>query len=138
VHEPDALETLERPEQRPVAGADRDARRPRLVGERGGDPTRQAAVAPLEIEHQLGGGTGGAEQRAELQPRLPAGSEPPAVPQQRQRTQRLEVADLDPAAPQVQISLDETRSECLGVPQHAQVVAGTVRHDERCGHALQL
>ena len=65
VHEPDARHVAERLEQRPVARADGDARRPR-AGERFSDPARQPGVAPLQVEHQLGAGGGRGEQRVEL------------------------------------------------------------------------
>ena len=133
VHEPNAGQVAKRLEQRPVARADGDARR-LSAGDCLRDAAREADVTALEVEHQLGARRRGGQQRLEPQARLPSGRQPPAVPQHRERAQRLEVPDLDAAAPQVQISLDEPRRQRLGASQDAQVVAGAVGHDERCGH----
>ena len=118
-------------QERPVARADRHRRARRVLAEGRGHQRGQARVAALEVEHQLGPRAHRGQEPVEPQPRSPRRGERPAVPQHRHRTERLQVADLDPARVEVQVSLDDCDAELLRSSQAIEVVPGTVRDDER-------
>jgi hypothetical protein len=57
----------------------------------------------------------------------------PAVPQQRQRSERLLVADLDAAPEQVQVDLHEVGGRGARVEEQRGIVAVPVRRDDGSG-----
>jgi hypothetical protein len=83
------------------------------------------------VEHQLGTQRlDRSEQLVQLHASRERVGEVPAVPEDRERTHRLEVADLEPTSEQPHVSLDQPGTEVRRVAELLQVVACTMRHDE--------
>ena len=85
----------------------------------------------LEIEHQLRAAVRGLQQRLEPQARSARRRELPAIPQHGERPGGLEVTDLQAAAVEMDVSFGEREAERGRGPEPSEVVARTVRHDER-------
>ena len=121
----------ERLEERFRPRADRE---PPLRQERGDvacDEVGERRVPSLQIEHQLGLGSRLQQQLVEAQAPGPRCGESPAVPEERQRADALEVPNVDPASEEAEISLDERDAETFGVAQRVEMVASAVRDHER-------
>ena len=107
-------------------------RRPCGARSRASTRAGSRAIVALEVEHQLG--AGGRPPRAG--PRAAAAA--PTAGASFQRSHRmgigptvLQVAHLEAAREEVDVSLDERQPQRLGGAQPRQVVAGAVRDDER-------
>ena len=130
VDDPDLGARGERLEQTPVLRAHGQPVAPPTRFERRQHAGGQPAVMTLEIQHQLGAGGRLGQQLVQEQPGSPRRSELPAVPQDRDRPDRLAVADLEAAAEEVDVSLDERDAQPLGRAEPFEVVARPVGDDE--------
>jgi hypothetical protein len=105
-----------------------------MRGELGHDPARQTPAPAFEIEHQRGIRCRGAQQQSRRARRRQV----PAVPEDREWAQRLEMPHLQRPAEQVHVSLDETRASQRGTAELCEVVAGAMGDDERRHHLPTL
>ncbi len=83
--------------------------------------------------------SGAGEQILDAVEAPPRRRERPAVPVDRQRARRLQVPQLEPAAPQVEIGLDDVGARVLRGAQVRRVVPGAVRDQQwRVDHCAPL
>lgn len=95
------------------------------------DTLGKAQPRSLQIQHELRRGGSRGEQLVQVQPRAPRRLELPAIPKDRQRPDRLQVADLEPAAEETDVSFDQRSAEAFRRPQVGEAVARAVRDEER-------
>ena len=111
-----------------------------VTGRPGGSAasTRSASrgFRPLRSSRSSVSRARGGEQFVQLEPRRERVREPPAVPEDRQRADGLQVAHLEPPAPEPHVGLDEGDAELARPPETCQVVAGAMGDDE--GHPSRL
>lgn len=129
-HQPDVRPALKGRQVPPVPGAQRHLH-VRMALERREQRASEARMEPLEVEHEPGGGRRGLKQRLEIDDRGTGTAQPPPVPIDADRADRLQMADLEPAAEEVDVGLDHIDAERLGGPQCGQVVTRAMREDER-------
>ena len=77
-------------------------------------------------------GLGGFEQVLDAVEAPPRRRERPPVPVERQRAGGLQVPELEPAAPEVEIGLDDVGARILGGAQLRRIVAGAMRDQQWC------
>jgi hypothetical protein len=115
VDEPDPRNASQLLEERPVARTDRGAAtHVPTRGERLGRPLGEAVVASLEVEHELGAAVEGREELSEDEPPAERVREPPSIPQERNRSERLQVAYFHAPPEEVDVRLDRLDPERLG------------------------
>lgn len=123
--------TGERLERSPVARADGDPSRSEVRVKSVEHAPAHVGLQALEVEHELGCGGSRTQQLGEEQPRREGVAEPPAIPEERYRADSLQVAHLECAPEEVDVSLDERRAERLGPLQQVEIVAVAMGDDER-------
>jgi hypothetical protein len=96
-----------------------------------GHRSAHGGVVTLEVEHERHTLVRRREQRPERQPRYARRPQLPSVPEQRQRTQGLEVVHLEPAVAGVDVRLDDVRPHLGRRPQPGERVAGAVSHRQQ-------
>jgi hypothetical protein len=124
-------QAVENLEQWPGAGRDDEAPRAQVGREGVRHTLRQVPSPSLQVDHQLRLRVRGCQQLVEQQTRPPGWGECPPVPIDRQRPEGLEVAYLEPAAEEVDVSLDEREAGGFGLAEQVESVAGPVDDDER-------
>ena len=129
--EPSHRKVRERLEERFRPRADREPALRQKRADRARDEVGERPVPSLQIEHQLGLGSRLQQQLVEAQAPGPRCGESPAVPEERQRADALEVPNVDPASEEAEISFDERDAETFGVAQRVEMVASAVRDHER-------
>jgi len=105
------------------------------------DQATESGVAALEIEHELGLRSGRAQELRKRETGQPGRRDAPAVPEEWQRADALQVPNFDPAAEEAEISFDARDAETLRVAQRVEAVAVAVRDDEGAasrGDAVRL
>ena len=105
------------------------------------DPATESGVAALEIEDELGLRSGRTQELRKRETRQPGRRDAPAVPEEWQRADALQVSNFDPAAEEAEVSFDAQDAETLRVAQRVEAVAGAVRDDEGAadrGDAVRL
>ena len=89
-------------------------------------------IAALDVQHEHRLGPRGGEQVGEVVEAPPGRREGPAIPVERQRAGSLQVAELEPPAPEVEIGLDHVRTGTLGRAQPVRLVARAMGDQQWC------
>jgi hypothetical protein len=129
-HCPHVGPSAERLEQRPTSRTDCDARHGWHLAERLEHELREAVIATLEIEHQLCRRRERRQQVAEDETPRERIRQLPAIPEDRQRADRLQVPDFSATAKQSYVGLDECDAEGLRFVKAVEVVPGAMRDEE--------
>ena len=87
-------------------------------------------IATLEIEHQLCRRRERRQQVAEDETPHERIRQLPAIPEDRQRADRLQVPDFSPTAEQSYVGLDECDAEGLRFVKAVELVPGAMRYEE--------
>ena len=116
-------------EQRPRASGHDHGRAALGALERRGQHPRSGGIAALEVEHEHGLRLGGREQVLEAIEAPPRRRERPPVPVE-QRPRGLQVPQLEPAAPEVEVGLDDVGARGFRSSQLRRIVAGAVRDQQ--------
>lgn len=119
-------ELRERLEQARRSHADRERALGQERRDRSGHQGAQTPAPPLQVEHQLGPRLRRTQEVVQRQAGHPGTSDVPPVPEQRQRTDALEVAYLDASAEEPEVSFDERDAKALCVVQRVEPVAAAV------------
>jgi hypothetical protein len=126
----------ERLEQLPPTRADGEAASAQIRANGLAHSFGQPDPRALEVEHELGLRRGRAQQLGQEEPRAPRRREPPAVPENRQRADRLQVPNLEAPVIEPDVSLDERAAEQLRCAEVVDAVAGPVGDQERSPRRL--
>ena len=118
-------------EQSPPAGTDSEAPLWEVRPDRVQNAPAQLRPGAFEVEQELGLGSRGGKEVVQQQSRAPGGGELPAIPEDGERPDRLEMPHLEPATVEADVRLDEGDSELLGRLQVKESVSGAVRDEER-------
>lgn len=125
-----AVEALEQP---PAPGADGERTLAEIGPQLGEDELGQPAARAFQVEHQFCAGVGRLEELSQEERATPRRGELPAIPVQRQRADRLQVADLGAAAKESDVGLYQRSTGPLGVTEKVKLIARPVCDDQRRG-----
>lgn len=123
----DVREWLQQP---PVASADGEAPRAEVRLQGLQHESGEAEPPTLQVQHELRLLRRCREQLVQQETGPPGGGDRPAIPEDRERPDGLQMADLEPAAKETDVGLSERVGALDGV-ESGQPVARTVRYDER-------
>lgn len=124
-------------EHAPVPRAHREPASIEVRLERCQDVSDEPVVSSFQVEHELGRGRRRGEQLRKPKPRVPRGDDLPAIPEERKRSDGLQVADLEPPAVEADVGFDERLAEAFSCPQVCEPVAGAMRDEKRVSPAYE-
>ena len=130
----DIREWLEQP---PVASADGEAARAEVRLQGLEHELGKAEPPTLQVQHELRLLRRRSEQLVQQKTGPPGSGDRPAIPEDRERPDGLQMADLEPAAKETDVGFSERPAGALDGVERGQPVSCTVRHDERAVPAAE-